>query len=81
MCYELIKVNVVGSMHDIKLILKIPLNTAGQYFTIFKIIALPTRVCNDTFAIYKLDFDYFGLAHSQRNYILLTASDIQKCST
>jgi len=81
MYYELIKVNVVGTKHDIKLILEIPLKTAGQYFTIFKIIALPTRLFNDTFAIYKLDFDYFALAHSQRDYILLTAFDVQKCST
>jgi len=68
-------------MHDIKLILEIPLKTADQYFTIFIIISLPTLLFNYTFAIYGPDFDYFGFAYSQRDYILLTASDVQKCST
>ena len=56
MYYEWIELNVVGTMHDIKFILEIPLKTAGQYFTTFKIIALPTRLFNDTFVIYKLDW-------------------------
>jgi hypothetical protein len=46
----------------------------------YRIIALPVRVFNDTFALYKLEFDYFGLAYSQRNHVLMTASDLQKCS-
>ena len=54
--YESIKVNVVGTMHDIKWILEIPLKTTRQYFTLCKIIALPTRIFNDTFAIYTLDW-------------------------
>jgi hypothetical protein len=45
----------------------------------FRIIALPVRIFNDTFALYKPEFDYFGLAYSQRNYVLMTASDLHKC--
>jgi hypothetical protein len=77
--YELIKVTVVGTAHSIKLILEVPLKTESQRFTLFRIVALPTRVLNDTFALYQLEYNYFGLSHSQRDYILMTAADVQKC--
>ena len=79
--YELIKVTVVGTAHSIKLILEVPLKTESQHFTLFRIIALPTRVLNDTFAVHQLDYNYFGLSYSQRDYLLLTAADVQKFST
>jgi len=76
--YELIKVTAVGNAHGIKLILEVPLKTESQSFTLFRIITLPTPVSNDTFALYQLEYDYFGLSHSQRDYILMTAADVQK---
>jgi hypothetical protein len=80
--YELIRVvpTLVGTARSIKLIMEISLKTASQLFTLLRIIALPTRVLNDTFAVHEFDFDYFGLSHSQRDYILITASDAQRCS-
>jgi hypothetical protein len=60
--YELIKVTSVANAHGIKLILEVPLKTESQRFTLFKITALPVRVFNDTFALYQLDYDYFGLS-------------------
>ena len=77
--YKLIKVTAVGTAHGIKLILEFPLKTESQRLTLFRIIALPTRILNDTFALYQLEYDYFRLSHSQRDYILMTASDLQKC--
>jgi hypothetical protein len=65
--YELIKVTTVGNAHGIKLILEVPLKTESQSFTFFLIIALPIPVLNDTFALYELEYDYFGLSH--RDYI------------
>jgi hypothetical protein len=67
-------------VHDLNLILEIPLKTVGQIFTLYKMISLPTWVFDNAFALYKLDYDYFGLAHSQRDYMLMTEADIQKCS-
>ena len=78
--YELIKVTAVGTAHSIKLIPEVPLKTDSQRFTLFRIIALPTRILNDTFASYQLEYDYFGLSHSQRDYIMITAADVQKCN-
>jgi len=75
----LIKVTTVGNAHGIKLILEVPLKTESQSFTLFRIIVLPTPVLNDTFALYELEY-YFGLSHSQRDYILMTAADVQKCN-
>ena len=73
---ELIKVTTVGNAHGIKLIFEVPLKTKSQSFTLFRIIALPTPVLNDTFAQYELEYEYFGLSRSQRDYILMTAADM-----
>jgi hypothetical protein len=79
--YELIKVTSVGTAHGIKLILEVPLKTESQRFTFFQIIALPVRVFKDTFPLYQLEYDYFGLSYNQRDYLLLTTADVQKCHT
>jgi hypothetical protein len=65
--YELIKVTSVGTAHSIKLILKVALKTESPRFTLFRIITLPARVFNDTFALYQLEYDYFGLSYNQRD--------------
>ena len=75
--YELFKVTTVGNAHGIKLILEVSLKTESQSFTLFRIIAFPTPVLNDTFALYELEYDYFGLSHSQRDYILMTEAEVQ----
>jgi hypothetical protein len=77
--YELVDVTAVGTAHSIKLVLEIPPKTESQRFTQFRMIALPTRVLNDTFAVYQLEYNYFGLSYSQRDYVLMTAADVQKC--
>jgi len=77
--YDLIKVTAVGIAHSIKLILEVPLKKESQRFTLFRIVELPTRVLNDTFTLYQLEYNYFGLSH--RDYILMTAADVQKCDT
>jgi len=74
--YQLIKVTTVANAHGIKLILEVPLKTESQSFTLFRIIALPTPRLNDTFALYELEYEYFGLSRSQRDYILMTAADM-----
>jgi hypothetical protein len=45
----------------------------------FKMAVLPVRVFNYTFALYKLEFDYFGLAYNQRDCVLMTESDLRNC--
>jgi hypothetical protein len=52
MYYELIKASIIGKAHRLNLILEIPLKTAGQIFTMYRMIALPTKIFNDTFAVY-----------------------------
>jgi hypothetical protein len=79
--YELIKVTAVGTAHSIILIVEVPLKTESQHFTLFRIIDLPARVVSDTFALYQLEYTYFGLSYSQRDYILMTEAELQKCST
>jgi hypothetical protein len=65
--YELIKVSVIGNAHDITLILEIPWKTVNHIFTLYRMIDLPTRVSENAFAMYRLDYDYFRLSYTQRD--------------
>jgi hypothetical protein len=47
--YEIIKVTVVANVHSIKLIINVPLKTASQLFTLYKISVLPSRISNNNF--------------------------------
>jgi hypothetical protein len=42
--YELIKVPIVGSLLDVKLIIYVPIKTANQQFTVYKITGLLNRI-------------------------------------
>jgi hypothetical protein len=53
--YELIKVAPVGNAHGAQLVIRIPLKTAAQSFSLFKIVAFPMRLSHDSFLRYKLD--------------------------
>jgi hypothetical protein len=76
--YELIKVSVIGDAHGLKLVLEIPLKTAGQIFTMYRMIALLTKIFNGTFSKYKLDSDCFVLANGRRDYLLMTETEARK---
>ena len=78
--YELTKVAVVGNVHGIKLVMSIPLKTADQLFTLYKIVPLPSRISQETSVKYSLEYSYFVLASSQRDYLLLTEADLSHCS-
>ena len=79
--YELIKVAVVGSLHNVKLIMYVPIKTANQHFTVYRIIGLPNRIGKDKFVLYQIDFPYFAIGSSQRDYALLTDTELQRCTT
>jgi hypothetical protein len=79
--YELVKVALVGNAHSVQLVLSVPLKTAAQMFTLFKILVFPMRLSPDSFLKYQLDYRYFGLAVDQRDYALLTEADLQLCTT
>jgi hypothetical protein len=52
LCYELVKVAVIGNALCIILILNVPLKTANHYYVFHKIIALPERIFYNKFAQY-----------------------------
>jgi len=54
--YELIKVAVVGSLQNVKLIMYVPIKTANQHFTVYRIIGLPNWIGKDKFVLYQLIF-------------------------
>jgi len=79
--YELVKVTLVGNAHGVQLVISVPLKTAVQLFTLFKILVFPMRLSPDTFLKYQLDYYYFGLAVEQHDYTLFTEADLQLCTT
>ena len=79
--YELVKVALVGKTHGVQLVISVPLKTAAQLITLFKILVFPTPLSPETFLKYQLDYHYFGLAVDQRDYTLFTEADLQLCTT
>jgi len=69
--YLLVKFSVLANTHGIYLALNVPLQTANRHFTLFMAITLPVRVTSDKFIQYFIDFEYFGLQHSQQPHLLL----------
>jgi hypothetical protein len=67
--------------HGIQLEISVPLKTAAELFTLYKTVDLPSRLSNDTFITYQLDYYYFGLAVDQRDYTLLAKAHLQRCTT
>ena len=59
--YELIIVAIYGDAHHTKLILQVPLSLNNYRFILYRVTALPTRILNDTFVQYSLDFPYLGI--------------------
>ena len=62
------------------LALNVPLQTANRHFTLFRAITLPIRVTFDKFIQYSVDFEYFGLQHTQQSYLLLSEASFNRCT-
>ena len=77
--YEIVKVTAVANVHGIKLIINVPLKTASQLFTLYKIYFLPTRISNNNFVQYSIDFPCFAIDISQRECLLFTDADYHRC--
>jgi len=54
--YELVKVAVVGNVHGVQLVIRVPLKTAAQLFSLFKTIVFPMRLSPYTFIRYQLKY-------------------------
>lgn len=63
--YELVNVAFIGDSHCAKLILNVILKTTSGYFVLHNIIALQTRISDNKFAQYLLDFPYIACLQKQ----------------
>jgi len=79
--YDLIKASVLGNAHGVNILMTIPLKTAGQHFTLHKLVVFPTRVVENKFIEYVHDVSYLTLSFNQRDFALLEEADLQHCST
>ena len=78
--YQIAKVTVAATAHCIKLIISIPLETASQHFILYKITSLPECISFDKFVKHSVEHYYLGIQTSQRDYILFSETDFNKCS-
>jgi len=79
--YELVKVSLVGNAHGVQLIIRVPLKTAAQSFSLFKIVVFRMRLSHHSFLKYQLEYSYYGLAVDQRDFKILKEADLQRCTT
>jgi hypothetical protein len=77
--YELAMGTVVGNAHGVKIIVNVPLKTASQQFTLYKTV-LPSRMSDNNIVKYSIDFPYFGIDDSHRDYSLLTEAHRSCCT-
>jgi hypothetical protein len=77
--FELTTVSVIANTRGIKLLINVPLKTANCQFFLYNIITLPIRVSQAKFVKFLTDFTYFGIDYSQRDYVLLSETDLSNC--
>ena len=56
--YDLITVAMVGDSHYLRLIMKIPLRTTEQLFSLYELIAPPARIVGDKFVKYSFEYPF-----------------------
>jgi len=77
--YELAKVSLVATLHSIKLIVSVPLKTTNSHFDLYRIVILPWRIASNKHVRYSIDYTYFAIQHSKRDYLLFTETDYNHC--
>jgi len=77
--YNLIRVTVLGNVHTVKIVIHVPLKTVDRHFTIYKLLVFPTRISDNKFVKYSIEFPYFRLSYNQHDFILLTEADLSHC--
>jgi len=77
--YELAKVSLVANARNIKLIVSVPLKTTNSYFDLYRIVILPQPIASNKHVRYSIDYTYFGIQHSKRDYLLFTENDYNRC--
>jgi hypothetical protein len=63
----------------LKLILNVPLKTFKRQFDLYKIFVLPTKLSEDKFISFSVDFQYFAISTDQHEYFLFTEADLRRC--
>ena len=63
-----------------RLVMNIPIRTTEQLFSLYELVALPEIIAEGKFVKYLLEYPFFDLSLSRRDYVLLLAADVQQCS-
>ena len=71
---------VAATAHCVKVIIRIPLESANHHFTLCKITTLAKRITFDKSVKYSVEHAYLGIHNNQRDYILFSETDFSKCN-
>jgi len=63
----------------IKLIVSVSLKTTNSYFDLYRKVILPQPIASNKHVRYFIDYTYFGIQHSKRDYLLLLENDYNLC--
>jgi hypothetical protein len=77
--YDLAKVSLVANVHSIKLIVSVPLQTTNSYFDLYRIVILLQPIASNKHVRHSIDYTYFAIQHSKRDYLLFTETDYNHC--
>ena len=77
--YELAKVSLVANARGIKLIVCVPPKTSNSYFDLYRIVILLQPIASNKHVRYSIDYTYFRIQHSKRDYLLFTENDYNRC--
>jgi hypothetical protein len=77
--YELAKVPLVANARSIKLIVGVTLKTTNFHFDLYRIVLLPQCITLNKHIRYSIDYPYFAIQHSKRDYLLFMETDYSCC--
>jgi hypothetical protein len=69
----------IANTHSIMLIISVPLKTLNCYFTLHKIVTLPEQISSNKYLQYSINYTYFALLQSKRDYLLPAGADFSNC--
>jgi len=72
---------VLGNVQTVKIVIHVPLKTVDRHLTIYKLFVFLTRISDNKFVKYSIEFPYFGLSDNQHDFIFLTEADLSHCKT
>jgi hypothetical protein len=74
-------VSVAANPHCIQLAIRVPLESTGRHFTLYKVVTLPEQMSSNRFVRHLIDYPYFGIHSNQLDCLLFTEEQYSHCTS